>query len=306
MPQSLPTAEILSDAQAYASVGDTDNTIAVLLEGLTAGASYEEELAIHTMLAQVCYSLWEKNERDEAKSASMTILGEILKRTGEHVDADYLDLYARALAETGTSPFPMRRLFRHRNLLGVFRELAPRESGDIAECGCAKGLSVVELCLAFQQHHPGWQGTGFHVFDSFAGLSVPGEKDAIDWSSEEAEHLSLNMRSGQYAFPLNLVRGNVHRLFPRVELHAGWIPHVFSAQPERAYRFVHIDVDLYQPTIDSLDYFFPRLSEGGIVITDDYSWPGARKAFDEFSVRNALELHATDTGQAFFVKERSN
>jgi len=192
MPQSLPTAEILSDAKAYASVGDTDNAIAILLEGLTARASYEDELAIHTML------------------------------------------------------------------------------------------------------------------DSFAGLSVPGEKDAIDWSSEEAEHLSLNMRSGQYAFPLNLVQGNVHRLFPQVELHVGWIPQVFSAQPERAYRFVHIDVDLYQPTIDSLDYFFPRLSEGGIVITDDYSWPGARKAFDEFSVRNALELHATDTGQAFFVKERSN
>lgn len=85
-------------------------------------------------------------------------------------------------------------------------------------------------------------------------------------------------------------------------MHAGWIPDVFSGEPERRYRFVHVDVDLYQPTADSLEYFFPRLTEGGIVITDDYGWPGAKKAIDAFCRRNRLELRMIGTDQAYFVK----
>src|SRR5688572_31529904 len=42
------------------------------------------------------------------------------------------------------------------------------------------------------------------------------------------------------------------------------------------------DVDVYQPTRDSLEYFYPRLVTGGILVCDDYGWPGARKAVDDF------------------------
>jgi O-methyltransferase len=66
------------------------------------------------------------------------------------------------------------------------------------------------------------------------------------------------------------VRENIHRQFPRAELHPGWIPSAFSAVAGRSFSFVHLDVDLYQPTLDSLD-FFPRLADGGAIITDNYN-----------------------------------
>jgi hypothetical protein len=47
---------------------------------------------------------------------------------------------------------------------------------------------------------------------------------------------------------------------------------------------VHIDVDLYQPYVDSIEFFYPRLLDGGVMVFDDYGsagFMGARKAVDE-------------------------
>jgi len=52
--------------------------------------------------------------------------------------------------------------------------------------------------------------------------------------------------------------------FPDIQYNVGWIPKVFENIPERKYRFVHIDVDLYEPTYASVEYFYPRLVSGGV------------------------------------------
>ena len=35
----------------------------------------------------------------------------------------------------------------------------------------------------------------------------------------------------------------------------GWIPSRFEEVKDKNFSFVHIDVDLYQPTLDSLNFF---------------------------------------------------
>ncbi|HEX3704868.1 MAG TPA: TylF/MycF/NovP-related O-methyltransferase, partial [Vicinamibacterales bacterium] len=48
---------------------------------------------------------------------------------------------------------------------------------------------------------------------------------------------------------------------------------------------LHIDVDLYEPTRDSIAFLYERMNPGGIVVCDDYGFmtcPGATKAIDEF------------------------
>ena len=52
-----------------------------------------------------------------------------------------------------------------------------------------------------------------------------------------------------------------------------------------SYSFVSVDCDIYQPIIESLRFFWPRLNVGGMVFIHDYSsghWPGASRAVDEF------------------------
>ena len=45
-----------------------------------------------------------------------------------------------------------------------------------------------------------------------------------------------------------------------------------------------MDVDLYNPTKAGLEFFYPRLASGGVIIIHDYNpdWPGIMKAVDDF------------------------
>ena len=51
---------------------------------------------------------------------------------------------------------------------------------------------------------------------------------------------------------------NLLKEFEFIKIYKGWIPEVFK-ENNKTYQFVHIDVDLYQPTFDALNYFFPKL-----------------------------------------------
>jgi O-methyltransferase len=47
----------------------------------------------------------------------------------------------------------------------------------------------------------------------------------------------------------------------------------------------HWMVDFFEPTRDSIAFFYPRMASGGIILFDEYdspSCPGARKAIDSF------------------------
>ena len=54
--------------------------------------------------------------------------------------------------------------------------------------------------------------------------------------------------------------------------------------PERSYAFVSIDVDLGEPTMAGLRYFYPRLCPGGVIVINDYNhrWQGLMNAVDAF------------------------
>jgi O-methyltransferase len=54
------------------------------------------------------------------------------------------------------------------------------------------------------------------------------------------------------------------------------------------FRFVHIDVDVYESAREVLEFVWPRLSPGGVVVFDDYgfaSTPGVTRLVDEQRVK---------------------
>ncbi len=89
----------------------------------------------------------------------------------------------------------------------------------------------------------------------------------------------------------------------------GWIPQSFEQHPEYVYRFVHVDVDLYQPTLESLNYFYPRLSAGGVILCDDYGFNscpgGATQACVEFFANKSERIVALADGGAFVIKQET-
>jgi O-methyltransferase len=67
--------------------------------------------------------------------------------------------------------------------------------------------------------------------------------------------------------------------------------------------FVHLDVDLYESTKQCLEYFWPRLIPGGVVISHDYSiLEGVRNAFAEFSADKRENVIEMPTTQCMMIK----
>jgi O-methyltransferase len=175
------------------------------------------------------------------------------------------------------------RLAERRFLLSQFALAAASLPGDTAEAGVYDGTSSQIICHALGRAH--------HAFDSFEGLSEPNPIDGGYW------------HAGDFAVSEQRARATLEPLGGRV--YRGWIPDVFAqAQIERL-CLAHVDVDLYQPTRDSLAFFYPRLVPGGVLICDDYGFatcPGARRAVDEFMADKPEPVIHLPTGQGLVLK----
>ena len=138
--------------------------------------------------------------------------------------------------------------------------------GDIAEFGVYKGGSLEVLA----KYNP---TSKIYGIDSFEGLPDPSEKDVHkkgDFGDVSFEHIEAYFKSHYW----------------NVELHKGFSPNVFEKIKDKLFKFVHIDVDLYSSVTDGLTFFVPRMTEGGIIILDDYkkfeSTPGCELAINDF------------------------
>ena len=73
----------------------------------------------------------------------------------------------------------------------------------------------------------------------------------------------------------------------------------------RPFCFVHADADVYPSTKDICEFFYPRLTPGGLIIFDDYGYsgaPGAKKAVDEYFKNQPDKVTVIPGGQAIVVK----
>ena len=90
-----------------------------------------------------------------------------------------------------------------------------------------------------------------------------------------------------------------------VEIHKGWIPDTFARLDDRTYALAHIDVDLYRSALDCCEYFYPRLTAGGVLLFDEYGFAdavGERDAVDEFLADKPESPIVLPTGQAIVLK----
>ncbi|WP_028062447.1 glycosyltransferase [Solirubrobacter soli] len=78
--------------------------------------------------------------------------------------------------------------------------------------------------------------------------------------------------------------------FEKVQVIAGEATASLRELPDQQFALVHLDVDLYLPTLECLRYFVERLVPGGAIVVDDFgapSCPGIIQAVDEFLAEHA-------------------
>lgn len=177
--------------------------------------------------------------------------------------------------------------------LQIDRLNSEKVPGAFAEVGVYHGHSAKVI------HHMAPART-FYLFDTFNGF------EQTDLQHEPA--LDYRFTSGFFhdASPDRAKRyidGNEN-----VILCPGHFPKTVKQIADTQFAFVHVDADLYKPTIEALWYFYPRLAPGGVLIVHDYNhdWNGINKAIAEFQAEISEPLvEVPDSyGSVMFIRSK--
>ena len=167
------------------------------------------------------------------------------------------------------SSFSLMELIRY--------SLKKNEVNDFVECGCWKGHSSYIISHLISEYK---KEINFHIFDSFEGMSKIKKEDEVLLNIKEERKIN-NTWAGNESF----VKNQVLKDFNFFKIYKGWIPSSFKEVESKKFSFVYIDVVLYEPTLETIKFFFPKLEKGGVIYCESYNsstFQGAKNAWDEY------------------------
>jgi hypothetical protein len=221
-----------------------------------------------------------------AESALLKLNRATMAARLKDVDPWAQEIVRRVLPFTMTSPERIVAVCK-----AVEYVVTNRIPGDFVECGVWRGGSSMAAALALSRFEA--RDVGLHLYDTFEGMSAPGEhdlqaqsgrsaadllaraeKDERIWCVASLEDVQRNLASTAYpAGRITYVQGKVEETIP------GHVPDQIS--------ILRLDTDWYDSTAHELAHLYPRLAVGGVLIIDDYGyWAGARKAVDDYFAAN--------------------
>ncbi|MBE0669799.1 MAG: class I SAM-dependent methyltransferase [Anaerolineales bacterium] len=209
-------------------------------------------------------------------------------------DAPVFGDLAKQVIQSGRSSLYFDRLQVIFQAIGhISSQVKPSEKINSAEVGVYKGGTsyFIASCAKYfnvQVTH--------HCFDTFEGHDARDINSSVDTS-----HLPAMFNDTQY----ESVRDYLS-VFKNILVFKGRFQETCQELENKKIHFVHLDVDIYDPTMFGLKFFHERLALGGVIIVDDYGFttcPGVKKAVDEFvAVTPGYFSMTLLTGQYILVK----
>lgn len=162
--------------------------------------------------------------------------------------------------------------------------------GDLVEFGVALGGSGIILA------HDSRIGRHFHGFDVFGMIPPPSSEKDDDKSKARYRVIKSGASAGiagdeYYGYRPDLL-SDVKASFARhgvpvegtiIQLHKGLFEETWDGASIDSIALAHIDCDWYDPVAFCLKVCSEKLSDGGLIIIDDYNdYGGCRTAVDEF------------------------
>jgi O-methyltransferase len=196
-------------------------------------------------------------------------------------------------------PYTMSSPERIASLCEAVRYIVSQQiPGDFVECGVWKGgsmMAVAYTLLALNE-----RSRDLHLFDTFDGMSSPTERD-VSFEGISAKELMKNSnkedraRTSVWCYtPLEEVQQAMKQAgYSPDHIHyiKGKVEETIPARSPKQIALLRLDTDWYESTRHELIHLFPRISNGGVIIIDDYGhWLGAREAVDEYIRDNRIPL----------------
>jgi O-methyltransferase len=186
--------------------------------------------------------------------------------------------------------------------------------GVFLECGTWKGGCAVAMLLA-QREFFGRVHRPVYMLDSFEGLPAVSEKDgplAAQWQAGvDKEKFFDNCKAAQEDLERLLTAHRFHT--DEYQVVRGWfdatVPQVARELDHRNIAVLRLDGDWYSSTNVALLHLCPLVSEGGIVIVDDYyAWDGCARAVHDYLSCTDLPYRVKSLPYnfgAYFIKRRN-
>lgn len=166
--------------------------------------------------------------------------------------------------------------------------------GDIVECGVWKGGSSMIAALTMRRLHNFRRK--IYLYDTYAGMTKPTNVDKSIDSNTLAYDYWKNNRSCNFNkwcySSLKEAKKNLYKTcYPRKKLIfiEGDVEKTIPKIMPKKISLLRLDTDWYKSTYHELNYLYPLLTAGGVLILDDYGhWQGSRKAVDKYFKDNRI------------------
>jgi hypothetical protein len=170
------------------------------------------------------------------------------------------------------------------------------DSLKFVEAGACDGLTAFYAEAAIRSESITVKNTEIYLYDSWAPMKLAHLQKSESHLEGSYSYLSLDQTQRNLA--------TCEGLFRFIK---GSIPEVFAENYPHpsAIDWLHIDLNSAEPTKEALDYFFPKLNTGGLILFDDYghgAYFDTKHVVDQYFGRTGGLLFPLPTGQAVYFK----
>ena len=176
----------------------------------------------------------------------------------------------------------------------LMSKLNIKKNINIVECGVGAGESLSYLSLVTQIMKINKK---IWAFDSFEGFPEFTEEDVGKYQKGRNKTIYKNYNIDYVKNSLKSCGVNDEEI-ENINFIKGFFPDSFKHYNGERIDFLHLDVDLYKSYKYCLEFFWPFLDKGSIVLFDEYKsesdlykWPGASRAIDEFFKKKKIEIN---------------
>jgi hypothetical protein len=164
--------------------------------------------------------------------------------------------------------------------------------GDFVECGVNTGM-FSKMIINFTQFEKSKKD--YYLLDTFNGMS---EK----YSSPEEIQRSVDMG---YSDDIYEEVKETFKGLDYVKIIKGAVPETLPLVLSEKISFLSIDMNCALPEKEALEFFWDKIVKGGIILIDDYGFPGhddQKKLHDNFAKEKGILILPLPTGQGMIIK----
>ncbi|MDR3113505.1 MAG: TylF/MycF family methyltransferase [Endomicrobium sp.] len=164
-------------------------------------------------------------------------------------------------------------LIRHAALCLCAEEIKRRGVlGNVAELGVYRGAFAAKINARFPDRT-------LYLFDTFEGFASKERAAAQSYGDLQAgaitefDNTSVDLVLGKMPYPKQCV------------VKKGFFPDTAAGMEDEKFSFVSLDTDLYEPILNGLRWFYPRLEKGGYILIHDFNnnlYKGVKRAVLHF------------------------